>query len=79
VRAAKGRSGLKKMLNRNECSPSGSYREIYNKDARDHIARVFARDIEHFGYDFLSTNPRRGRAPAARTARRAKIGALTGL
>jgi hypothetical protein len=48
-----GRLGLEnKQLNRNAGSPSGSYREIYTKASRDHIAKVFARDIEYFGYEF---------------------------
>lgn len=39
-------------LNDNPASPARSYRDFYGPEARDHVAKVFRRDIEAFGYSF---------------------------
>jgi len=38
--------------NVNAGSLSRNYRDRYSQDARDHVAKVFRRDIEAFGYSF---------------------------
>lgn len=41
-----------KKANVNAGSLSGSYRDRYSQAAREHIGKVFRRDIEAFGYSF---------------------------
>jgi len=48
-----GRLGLEsRRLNSNPNSESESYRDLYSREARDHVAKAFQRDIEYFGYTF---------------------------
>lgn len=48
-----GRLGLRVLhLNNNPASNPEAYREAYSPAARAHVAALFQRDIEHFGYEF---------------------------
>lgn len=48
-----GRLGLRPQhLNRNPKATTETYRDAYSPQARRHVAELFARDIEYFGYEF---------------------------
>jgi len=48
-----GRLDLKvEYKNVNKASKSGTYRSLYTEKTKNHVAELFKRDIEFFGYDF---------------------------
>ena len=48
--AARGLTGIE--LPRKNASARGDYRELYDDETREVVARGFAADIERFGYTF---------------------------